>query len=88
MNSGLILILILILVCFLVMAVIVVRAPKMDEDGLNSIMAEDLDQAERDYYDREAEKQAASCMVSFKLLALLALMYGFFHLGRFLYDWL
>ena len=86
MSSWLFAFLVLVLISLVLLAVIIIKAPDMEKDELDSIMSEDLDQAERDYYDREAEKQASSCMFSFKMLALMALLYGFFHLVRYLFD--
>lgn len=87
MSNWLFVVCIIAIVCLLLVAVIIIKAPVMGKDELDSILSEDLDPAEEDYYDRESRKPLEGCFFSFKMLAIGAAIYAVYHIIRFIHDW-
>lgn len=56
----------IIVISLTVIVLLVSRAPSIDEPEVPSLMPEDLDQYERDYYDRQSEKHLQGCLFSGK----------------------
>jgi len=56
------------------------------EKHLDKIMAEDHDQAERDYYDSINERRFSHCLYSIKALALISVGYFFLKFVKYLTE--
>lgn len=84
MNNLLLTFLILLIICLVLVIVVIVHTPSMDQKDFDAMLSEDLDQDVDEYYNLKSRDPLEGCFFSLKMLAIAAIVYGVYHLIRYL----